>query len=121
MKKSTKAALFSAFVFPGVGHIFLKKYLTGAVLAGVALVVISYLVSKSIEIALQITDGIQSGNVPLDVVSITELVSQQPTGTEAVLLDVATYVFIICWLIGVIDAYREGQVQDKKDELRANN
>ena len=33
MKKSMKAALLSAFVFPGAGHFFLKKHITGTVLA----------------------------------------------------------------------------------------
>ena len=106
----------SAFIFPGVGHIYLKKYMPGIGLVGIALAGIGYLISKSLEIALQLTDKIQSGDVPLDAVTITELVSQQSTGAEAQLLDVATYVFIICWLIGVIDSYRMGRAQDKNNE-----
>ena len=120
MKKSTKASLLSAFVFPGTGHIYLKKYIPGVSLIVVALSGVSYLISKSVEIALQITDKIQSGDVPLDAVAITDLVSQQPTGTETLLLDIATYVFIICWLIGVIDSYRVGRGFDNNDEGLVN-
>lgn len=115
MKKSTKAVLLSAFVCPGVGHIYLKKYIPGVALVGASLVGIYYLISKTVERSLQIVKKIQSGNVQLDVTTITELVSKQSTGTEAQLLNIATVVIIICWLIGIIDSYRVGCVQYKKE------
>jgi hypothetical protein len=116
MKKSTKAALLSACIFPGVGPIFLKKHLTGVVLMSASFVAIYYLVSKAVERALLIVENIQSGDVPLDVAAITELVSKQSTGTEAQLSNIATATFIICWLISIIDSYRLGRVREKKDE-----
>jgi len=120
MKKSTKAVLLSALVFPGVGHIFLKKYMSGVVLAGASFAAIYYLLSKMVEKALQITESIQSGDVQLDVEAITELVSKQSTGAEAQLLNIATAAFIICWLIGIIDSYRVGYTQDNSDEVLVN-
>ena len=113
MKKSMKAALLSAFVLPGAGHFYLKRYIPGVVLVGSSLVGIYYLISKTVERSLQIIEKIQSGDVQLDVTAITELVSKQPTGTEGQLLNLATIVIIICWLIGIIDSYRVGCVQDK--------
>jgi len=115
MKKSTKAALLSAFVFPGAGHIYLKKYIPGVVLVGASLVGIYYLISKTVERSLQIVEKIQSGDVQLDITAITELVSKQSTGTEVQLLNIATVVIIICWLIGIIDSYRVGCLQDKTE------
>ncbi len=114
MKKSTKAALLSAFVFPGVGHIFLKKYISGVALVGVSVAALYYLIAKTVERALEITEAIQRGEVQLDVTAIAELVSKQSIGTDAHLLNIATAAFLICWLIGIIDAYRVGCVQDKK-------
>ena len=115
MKKSTKAVLLSALVFPGAGHILLKKYMTGVALVGVSFAAVWYLVSTTVEKSLQIVEQIQSGYVQPDVASIMELASKQETGTEADLLDIATYVLIICWLIGIIDSYRVGRVRDKKE------
>ncbi len=112
MKKSTKAALLSAFVLPGIGHIFLKKYIFGVVLSGVSLTGIYYLVSTTVERALQILEQVQNGDIPLDIVTITTLASQQPADTEADLLNMATAAFVICWLIGVVDAYRVGRARD---------
>ncbi|MDD3814100.1 MAG: hypothetical protein PHZ02_05590 [Desulfocapsaceae bacterium] len=113
MKKSMKAALLSALVFPGLGHIYLKRYLPGVALVGASSAGIYYLTSKTVERALQIVDKVQSGDVPLDVTTISELVSKQSTGTEAQLLNIATTVICICWIIGIVDSYRIGRGQDK--------
>ncbi len=113
MKKPTKAALLSALVFPGLGHLYLKKHISGLVLIGISTGAVYYLISKTIERTLQIVEKIQSGNVPLDLTAIMELVSQQSTGTEAQLLNIATLVVIICWFIGIVDSYRVACIQDK--------
>ncbi len=115
MSKSVKAAMLSVFVFPGVGHIFLKRHIPGIVLAGTALAALYFIISERVERALQIIDKIQRGEVQLDVAVITELVSRQPTGTDAELLNFAWTVLIISWLIGVVDSYRVGRVQGKVD------
>ena len=70
MKKSTKAALLSAFVFPGAGHMYLKRYIPGVVLVGASLVSIYYMISKTVESALQIFEKIQSCYVQPDVAEI---------------------------------------------------
>ena len=110
MNKPMKAALLSAFVFPGVGHFYQKKHLVGSLLAGAAFASIYLVISKTVELAVQVADKIQSGVVQPDVAVITELLLKQPTGTEAQLLNVGSSVFIICWLIGIIDSYRVGRV-----------
>ena len=115
MKKSTKAVLLSAFVFPGVGHLYLKKYVPGSILASVSLVAVYYLVTKTVERAWEIAEKIQSGAVQLDATTITDLVSQQSVGADSQLLNMATLAIIICWGIGIIDSYRVGRVRDKMD------
>jgi hypothetical protein len=113
MNRPVKAALLSAFIFPGVGHFFLKKYIPGSILAGSACVALYVLVSKAVARAIQITDKIQRGEVELDVAAITELVSVPATGFEGQLLDIATTALLISWLIGIVDSYRRGQAQDQ--------
>ncbi len=115
MKKSTKAVLLSAFVFPGAGHLYLKRYLPGSILAGVSLTGIYYLVTTTVDRAWEIAEKIQSGAVQLDATTITELVSQQSAGADAQLINVATLAVIICWVVGIIDSYRAGRARDKMD------
>lgn len=113
MKNSTKAVLFSAFIFPGAGHFFLKKYVQAIILVGTSSFAVYYLFSKSLEKALQIVEKIESGEVLPDVTAITELLSKQATGNEAQLLDFASYTIIICWLVGIVDSYRVAYLRDK--------
>lgn len=120
LKKSTKAALLSALVFPGVGHVYLKKYTAGVSLAGVSFAAIYYLVAKAVETAFEITGKIQSGDVPLDIGAITELVSQQSSGADAQMQNLATTALVICWLIGIVDSYRAGRVREKSDGASVN-
>ena len=120
MKKSTKAALLSAFVFPGAGHLYLKKFVSGSILVGVSLVGIYYLVTTTVERAWEIAEKIQSGAVQLDAMTVTELVSQQSAGSDAQLANIATLAIIICWVLGIIDSYRVGRVKDKNDHVLIN-
>ena len=113
MSKSIKAALLSALVFPGAGHFFLKKYISGLVIVSASLGSLYYLITKTIERALLISEKIQSGEMPLDVVAITELVSKQLPGSEAQAQSIATTVLLISWLVGIIDSYRVGRVKNK--------
>jgi hypothetical protein len=112
MKKPMKAALLSAFVFPGTGHFLLKKYFAGAVLAGTAIAALYFLTTKTLERALQLTEKLQSGEVPLNAATITELASRPATGSEAQLLNVAVTFLLISWLVGIIDSYRAGRAQE---------
>ena len=114
MKKSTKAILLSAFVFPGAGHFFLKKVLSGAVLAGASFAGIYYLILDATEKAFNFTEQLQYGDIQPDIRAITELLSHQTTGSEAQLLHIATTALIICWLIGIIDSYRVGRISDRQ-------
>jgi len=113
MNKSVKAALLSAFIFPGAGHFFLKKYFIGTILSGTAFVTLYVVVTNLVERALQIAEKLQSGEVQLDVETISELVSSQPTGAEAQSLSIAMVVLTVVWLAGITDSYRIGKAQDK--------
>ncbi|WP_455220741.1 DUF6677 family protein [Kaarinaea lacus] len=116
MKKSTTAALLSAFIFPGLGHLYLKKYLTGILLVVISFTSIYYLVSSAVEMALEISSKIESGAVQPDIATITAMVSQQSNSANAQLANIATIAFFICWLIGIIDAYRLGKARDKSNK-----
>lgn len=101
-----------ALVFPGVGHFYLKKYVPGFVLAGTAFTALYYLTAKAVARAMQIVDKILSGEIPPDIAVIRELVSKQPTGTEAHLINIATAIFVISWIVGMVDGYRIGRLHD---------
>jgi len=114
MTRSIKAALLSGLIFPGVGHMILKQYLRGSILMLSALIALIVIVTKAVNQALAIVDKINSGEISLESVTITELASQSTGAAEASILNIAVLVIIACWLIGIIDSYRLGINQEKQ-------
>lgn len=113
MKKAAKAALLSAFVFPGAGHLHLKKYIRGVLLAVSSFAAIYYLVLTIIETALEIVGKIRNGDIQPDISAISQLLLERPGGSESELLNIATALLIVCWIMGIIDSYRIGRKHDK--------
>jgi heme/copper-type cytochrome/quinol oxidase subunit 4 len=113
MHKAIKATLLSIFIFPGAGHFLLKQYITGTILVVTTLVALGLLMTKMVEIAVQIAGQIQTGEVQYDVATIVELISMKTTGGDAQLLNFATMVLLITWLVGIVDSYRVGRAQEK--------
>jgi TM2 domain-containing membrane protein YozV len=112
VKRSTKAALLSGLVFPGVGHIYLKRHVHGILLSVVAAYAIYFIISVVVSTALEVTEKIQSGDVLLDMGTITDMVSQQSSGAEQT-ANVAMIVLLACWVIGIVDSYRQGRADEK--------
>jgi hypothetical protein len=113
MKKSSKAALLSGLIFPGIGHMVLKQYLRGSVLMLLALAAFSVIVTRVSQRALAIVDRINSGDVPIETGAIAELVSNSTSGADSFVENTAVIVLGACWLIGIIDSYRLGIAQEK--------
>ncbi len=91
----------------------LKQYLRGSLLMLFALIALSVILTTVIRQALTIVDRINSGEIPIEVGAITELVSRSVSGAEGSIIDFATLVVVACWLIGIIDSYRLGIVSEQ--------
>lgn len=113
MKKSIKAALLSGLAFPGVGHFSLGKYPRGLLFFLPTILSMIVLVHYSLGKAYAIADQISLGKIPLDTAVITSLISAPPVAGEWLRLQIATWIIIACWAIGIIDAYRLGLQADK--------
>jgi hypothetical protein len=115
MKQSYKAALFSALVYPGSGHLMLKLYPMGLLLAGTATGCLGVLVFRAFAIAGTISDRILMGDIPLDIVRINEEISMQIAAGGSTMITIATWLLVFCWLAGTVDAFRLGRRQDRAD------
>lgn len=112
MKRATKAVLLSALVFPGLGHLYLKRWAAGIVLSGVAAYAVYTIASVTMRIAMDVIHKIESSGLAPDIDTITALVTQQVTGSEQA-TDMATIAFAACWLLGIVGSYLHGRAQDK--------
>ena len=113
MKKSSKAALLSGLIFPGIGHMVLKKYLRGSVLMLSALAALSIIVTRVFQRALIVVERINSGDIPVEIGAIAEMASNSTSGADSLVESTAVIVLGACWLIGIIDSYRLGVAQEK--------
>jgi hypothetical protein len=91
----------------------LKQYLRGSVLMLSALVALSVIVTKAIKQALTIVDRINSGEISVEAGAITELASIPTNGAEGSILSIAALVVGAVWIIGIVDSYRLGIIQEK--------
>jgi len=113
MKISTKAALLSGLVFPGIGHLTLKRYLRGSSLILITLISLSVIVTVAVRRALSIVDGIGDGEIPIESGAILELASNSVSNMDGLLVNVSLMVAGACWVAGVVDSYRLGIAQEK--------
>lgn len=120
MRRSTKAALLSGLVFPGMGHLYLRRYVRGVLFAGGAGALLYFIVSVAMSVAVDVMGKIQSGDVPLNVESISELVSKQSQGNEES-TNIVTMAMIALWVIGIADSYREGRAQEQAREMSSKD
>ena len=107
MKIEYKAALLSALVFPGVGHVYLKKYpiALGFICASAYLVLtLINLLSNIIE---SMTLKINSGEIALNIDAITHAVSKHVAELPAEYSSIS-YALLFIWCFAIADSYRLG-------------
>lgn len=108
MKKSLKAALFSALIFPGAGQLLLKAYYSAVFFAFFAATGLYLLFVDLYTYAHAILEQVQRGEVSADLASITELVHQQSANIMETSNSALT-ILLFTWLVSVVEAYRIGK------------
>jgi hypothetical protein len=112
MNKAVKAALLSAFICPGSGQFWLKKRLLGCLFMGISLGVLMVVMTQVMEMAQEIAQKIVAGELPNDLSSIYAQVSQIPQQAMAT-MSLLTWVFMINWVLSILNAYWLGAQADK--------
>lgn len=116
MSKANKAALLSAFVFPGAGLFVVKQKVLGSFVVAIALMnltVIGSVVMANIEYRfdrLLSSLNSMSGNPSLNLAA-----SLPPDDARAV--QVASLFFIMTWLFSIFESYRKGRLIDRLAEI----
>ena len=114
MKKSTKAVLLSGLVLPGLGQLYLKRWVAGLVLSGVAVYAVYFIVSIVVSTTLVLRQKIESGAIPADIETVSRLVTQELSGSEQS-TSLAMMAFGASWVIGIIGAYWYGRSEDRME------
>ena len=106
MNRSVKAALISALVFPGAGHLYLKRGARACLFLVPTLASVVVFLNDAMEQATEIAGQIMAGTMSADPVAMAARLEQQ--GGSA-LATVAATVMIACWIGATVDAYLLGR------------
>jgi len=106
MKLSTKAAIYSALVFPGAGYFVVKKTVHGAVAFLITFVGLALVMVEAFHKAQIIADKMVAGAIPLDIGVIREQILTTPGVFSATVVSAISIVIGVVWLGGIIDSWR---------------
>jgi TM2 domain-containing membrane protein YozV len=117
MKISYKAALLSAFIFPGVGQFYLKRHWRGLFIMLFVFTGLGYIIWSATVAALSVLDDavvqLQSGTTNMQ--EISKIAGSKILNTDP--YHDAVFYFIICfWIFAVIDAYLIGKEKELQNE-----
>ncbi|MDP0563165.1 MAG: hypothetical protein QS721_12910 [Candidatus Endonucleobacter sp. (ex Gigantidas childressi)] len=108
MSKSVKAALLSAFVIPGAGHILLKRTMTGITLIAASVVALYIILLPIIERAQQVVEQIKAGYISSKDYEVIGMMMAQPADSDS-LVRIATIALAVIWIIGIGHSYLLGR------------
>ena len=112
MSRSTTALLLSALVFPGAGHLYLKRKTRALLFIVPALVAGAYFVVDATRRATDLADQIMSGSMGTDPVAIAARLEQ--AGPTPFLVSLAIYIMLACWIVAAVDAWRLGRQRPER-------
>jgi hypothetical protein len=105
MKKTTKVTLLSLLVFPGVGHLVLKKYLIAiSFIASFSYLLLDF-IKEIHDKTQQVIDSIIRGEIPIEASAIRQALIDQGA-LENPNLSTIGYLLLVIWVVAAFDAYR---------------
>ena len=112
MKNSIKGAFLSGIVFPGLGQVILKHYRRGIALMLIASVNMLLIIVKIVQQAFIILNKIELQGGVINGGAISNAAAQASTTSGSLIFKIALLLIMLCWIIGVVDAYRIGKKKD---------
>lgn len=114
MRYALKAPLLSGLVLPGIGQIAMKRYGRGIALVLTVLACASVIVVIAVQQALAIVDKLSAAGGAADIDTISKLAAQASAGTGGLVYNIAVTLMFVCWIVGIVDAYRIGRRLDQE-------
>ena len=117
MKNAIKGMLLSGLVLPGLGQVVLKSYRRGISLMLLVLIAFVTIVVSAARQAIVILEKIAAEGGAVDMESISNAASQATTHADHMLYNLALLLILICWIVGMVDAYTTGKKIDRGERL----
>ena len=117
MKNAIKGMLLSGLVLPGLGQVVLKSYKRGIALMLIVLIAFIAIVVSAARQAIVVLEKVASEGGAVDMESISHAASQATTSGDHMLYNLALLLILVCWLVGIVDAYITGKKIDRGERL----
>ncbi|WP_133405585.1 hypothetical protein [Parashewanella tropica] len=108
MKPSVKAALYSAFVCPGAGHLLQGHKYRGYGFIALTLLSLIMLINPIFDVAQRISNQILNGEIALDPTVIMKAIHLSVYKDILVTANIGILLLIGCWVLALLDCIREG-------------
>ena len=117
MKQTIKVTLLSVLVFPGVGHLVLKKYPIALAFIASASYLLFGIISEVIDKTQMIVDSVLRGDIPMEATAIRQALFDQQVlaGQNQTFV---MYLLVLIWAIAAFDAYR---LANKNSQTNSTN
>ena len=112
MNNSIKGALLSGLLFPGLGQVVLRRYRRGMAFIFTVSIILLVIVVKAVQQAFTILEKIEAEGGVISMNTITNAVIQASTPSESLTFKLLLFSLFLCWILGVVDAYRVGKRKD---------
>jgi hypothetical protein len=103
MSRPTTAVLISLLIFPGFGHLYLRRKARALLFIVPALAAGLYFANDAWTRANALADQIMSGSLGTDPVALAARLDN--SGATSPLVDLAMYVVLACWIGAALDAW----------------
>lgn len=107
--------MLSGLVLPGLGQIVLKHYLRGALLLLLTLACLAVLVGQAFEQVKAIIENLDLVNGAIEPGALMIEVSRASGTSSGLMIRVASWLIMLLWLGGTVDAYLIGRKQDRQE------
>jgi hypothetical protein len=109
MKNSIIATLMALLVFPGAGHLWLKKKTRGWCIISISLIVLCLVMNEVFTIAWEVVEAINYGHLPMmNSQELSLLVTEKLAEKPNTQLYYYSGALVFLWLGSAIDALRIG-------------
>jgi len=115
MRDSLKGVLLSGLVFPGVGQLVLRHYKRGIAFILPTVVILLVIVLKAVEKSFAILEKIKAEGGTISMNTITNATIQGSTPSESLVFKLLLFLFMLVWIVGIVDAYRVGKRKDVEE------
>jgi len=119
MSQAMKGTLLSALVFPGAGQLALRSYVRGFTLLAIVTVSLVLIIVGVMVEAEAVLAEVQSRGGVLDLTEITRLSEAAVSSSDHALVGYAGWAILVCWVVGIVDAWRTGRRLDREAQAAA--